>query len=87
MMSLDPDLPVRQLQPAAALIGRARNYQSIIGSLLSLMAALGLTGEFGSSVPVLAGVTAVLLAIAQIACYLPARSASRIPPAEALRAE
>jgi hypothetical protein len=42
MMSLDPDLPVRQLQPAAITIARAGNYQSIIGSLLSLLALLGL---------------------------------------------
>jgi predicted permease len=42
MMSLDPDLPVRQLQPAAAMIERAGNYQRIIGSLLSMLAVLGL---------------------------------------------
>jgi hypothetical protein len=42
MMSLDPDLPVRQLQPAAAMIARAGNYQKIIGSLLSMLAVLGL---------------------------------------------
>ena len=40
-----------------------------------------------SSVPVLAGVTVLLLAIAQIACYIPARYAARISPTEALRAE
>jgi predicted permease len=156
MMSLDPDLPVRQLQPAATTIAGAGKYQSIIGSILSLLAVLGLglaslgvygviartvaqrTGEFGirlalgaqvgdiirlvlssgaklaligsaiglvgafgttrlivagfpglqtSSVPVLTGVTVLLIAIAQIACYIPARSASRISPTEALRAE
>jgi putative ABC transport system permease protein len=156
MMSLDPDLPVRQLQPAEITIARAGKYQSIIGSLLSLLAVLGLglaclgvygviartvaqrTGEFGirlalgaqkgditrlvltsgaklaligsaigllgafgisrlmvaafpgiqaSSVPVLGGVTLLLIAIAQIACYMPARHASRISPTEALRAE
>jgi putative ABC transport system permease protein len=156
MMSLDPDLPVRQLQPAATTITRAAKYQSIIGSILSLLAVLGLglaslgvygviartvaqrTGEFGirlalgaqagditrlvltsgaklaligsaiglvgafgatrlivagfpglqtSSVPVLTGVTVLLIAIAQIACYMPARYASRISPSEALRAE
>jgi putative ABC transport system permease protein len=156
MMSLDPDLPVRELQPAAIRIARAGNYQRIIGSILSLLALLGLglaclgvygviartvaqrTGEFGirlalgargadivrlvltsgaklaligaavgllgafatsrlilaafpglqtSSAPVLAGVTILLIAIAQIACYLPARHAARISPTEALRAE
>lgn len=156
LMSLDPDLPVRQLQPAAAAIASAGNYQSIIGSLLSLLALLGLglaslgiygvvarsvaqrTGEFGirlalgaqvgditrlvlvsgaklalvgcaiglfgafgttrlivagfpglrtSSVPVLIGAAVVLIAIAQLACYMPARRASRIDPIETLRAE
>lgn len=42
MMSLDPDLPVRQLQTAEAGIAQAGNYQRIIGSLLSMLAALGL---------------------------------------------
>ena len=156
MMSLDPDLPVRQLQPAAVTITRAGNYQKIIARLLSLLAALGLglaslgvygiiartvaqrIGEFGirlalgarpsditrlvltsgarlaligstvgllgafgvtrlivagfpglqaSRGPVLAGVTLMLIAIAQVACYVPARHAARTNPAEALRAE
>lgn len=156
MMSLDPDLPVRQLQPAAATVVRAGNYQKVIGSLLSMLALLGLglaslgvygviartvaqrTGEFGirlavgarprditrlvltsgaklalvgcafgllgafgvsrliaagfpglrtSSAPVLTGVTLLLIAVAQTACYLPARNASRISPTDALRAE
>jgi ABC-type lipoprotein release transport system permease subunit len=39
------------------------------------------------SVPVLIGVTLLLIAIAQIAGYIPARSASRISPTEALRTE
>jgi len=156
VMSLDPDLPVRQLQPAATTIARGGNYQKIIGNLLSLLALLGLglaslgvygviartvalrTGEFGirlalgarpgdiirlvltsgaklaligsalgllgafgtsrlilaafpglqtSSAPVLAGVTLLLIAIAQVACYVPASHAARISPTEALRAE
>jgi ABC-type lipoprotein release transport system permease subunit len=40
-----------------------------------------------NSAAVLIGATAVLMAIAQLACYLPARHASRISPTEALRAE
>jgi ABC-type antimicrobial peptide transport system permease subunit len=39
------------------------------------------------SAPVVAGATAFLIAIALIACYLPARNASRINPVEALRLE
>jgi ABC-type antimicrobial peptide transport system permease subunit len=156
MMSIDPDLPVRQLQPAAASIARAGNDQRIIASLLSLLAvqglglaalgvygviartvaqrrgefgirlavgarprditrlvltsgaklaligsAVGLLGAFGvtrliaagfpglqtSSGPVLVGVVLLLITLAQLACYVPARSASRISPTEALRAE
>jgi len=156
MMSLDPDLPVRDVQPAAAAIKTAGNYQSIIATLLRLLALLGLglaslgvygivvrtvaqrTGEFGirlalgarpgdivrlvltsgaklalvgsalgllgafgvsrliaagfpglqtSIVPVLIGAALLLMAVAQVACYMPARHASRISPTEALRAE
>jgi putative ABC transport system permease protein len=156
MMSLDPDLPVRKLQPAETTIARANYQMGVLGMLLSSMALLGLglaslgvygviartvaqrTGEFGirlalgaqagdiirlvltsgakltligsalgllgalgvsrlitasfpaiqtNSVSVLIGATCVLIAIAQIACYIPARYASRISPTEALRAE
>jgi predicted permease len=72
------------------------------GAILALIGtAVGLLGAFGvsrliaaafpgmqtSSPAVLIGATLLLVAIAQIACYLPARRASRISPAEALRAE
>jgi len=35
----------------------------------------------------LSGVTVLLMAIALVACYMPARYASRIDPIETLRAE
>ena len=72
------------------------------GAKLALLgSALGLLGAFGTTrliaagfpamrtdgAPVLVGVTLLLVAIAQLACYVPARSASRISPAETLRAE
>ncbi len=68
---------------------------ALIGSALGLLGAVAvsriLTASFPgirtSSAPVLIGTTVLLIAIAQIACYLPARSASRISPTEALRAE
>jgi ABC-type antimicrobial peptide transport system permease subunit len=156
MMALDPDLPMRQLEPASATVARAGNYQSIISRLLSMLALLGLglaslgvygviaravaqrTGEFGirlavgarprditrlvltsgaklaligsavglmgafgvtrlivagfpglqtSSGQVLAAVTLLLVAIAQLACYFPARAAAGISPTQALRVE
>jgi ABC-type antimicrobial peptide transport system permease subunit len=156
MAALDPDLPVRKLQPAKTTIARANYQEGVLGSVLSALAALGLglaalgvygviartvalrTGEFGirlalgaqarditrlvltsgaklaltgsalgllgafgvarlisaacpsmqaNGLPLLIGVALLLIAIAQIACYVPARHASRISPAETLRAE
>ncbi len=156
MTSLDPDLPVRKLQPAARSIARANYGLGVVGSMLSSLAVLGLglaslgvygvvaramaqrTAEFGirlalgaraadimglvlasgaklailgagiglfgafgvsrliavafpnmhtGSAPALTGVTLLLATIALIACYIPARSASRIDPIETLRAE
>jgi putative ABC transport system permease protein len=156
MMSLDANLPVRKLQPAAMTIARANYQLGVLATVLSSLAVLGLglatlgvygviartmaqrTLEFGvrialgaqardisrlvltsagklailgsgigllgaigvskmivagfpaiqtNSVPVLVGVTLLLIAIAQIACYIPARKASRISPIETLRSE
>jgi len=153
---LDPDLPVRQLQPADATIAKANLSLHVLGKMLSFLAVIGLilaslgmygviartmaqrTGEFGirlalgalatdiirlvlasgaklaiagtafgllgalgiarllgslfpamqaNSAPVLTGITLFLMAIALVACYVPARSASRIDPIETLRAE
>jgi len=68
---------------------------ALIGSAIGLLGASGISrllaasfpGMQMSSVPVLIGVTVLLIAVAQIACYIPARYASRISPTEALRAE
>jgi ABC-type antimicrobial peptide transport system permease subunit len=68
---------------------------ALIGSALGLLGAFGVSrvlaavfhGMQMGSVPVLIGATVLLIAIAQLACYVPARSASRISPTEALRAE
>jgi len=156
MAELDADLPIRDLQPAATTIAKASYSWQILGSMLSFLAAIGLTlaslgmygviartmaqrtGEFGirlalgalasditrlvlasgaklalagtafgligafgisrligslfpgmrmSGLPVLAGVTLFLMGIALLACYMPARTASRIDPIETLRAE
>jgi putative ABC transport system permease protein len=154
--ALDPDLPVRKLEPAVTTIARSNYQDGVLGSMLSGLAVLGLglaslgvygivartvaqrTGEFGirmalgaqardiarlvlasgaklalvgsaigllgavgisrlimaffpglqtSSVPVLIGTTVLLIGVAQLACYMPARHASRVSPSEALRAE
>ena len=68
---------------------------ALIGSAIGLLGALGISrliaaffpGMRTNSVPVLSGVTLLLIAIALIASYMPARYASRISPIEALRAE
>ena len=156
MMSIDADLPVRQLQSADDTVARANYGWDIVGKVLTALAALGLglaslgiygvisrttvqrTAEFGirlalgaqtrdiarlvlgsgarlaivgsaigllgafalsrlfatafpgmqtDSVTVLIGSTVLLIVIAQAACYIPARYASRVSPTEPLRAE
>jgi ABC-type antimicrobial peptide transport system permease subunit len=68
---------------------------ALVGSAIGLLGAFGISRLIAaafpsmqtSSVPVLIGVTLLLIAIALIACYIPARSASRIRLTETLRAE
>jgi predicted permease len=68
---------------------------AILGSALGLLGAFGVTRLIATAfpnmqtnnAPALIGVTLLLIAIALIACYIPARTASRISPTEALRAE
>jgi putative ABC transport system permease protein len=68
---------------------------ALIGSALGLIGAFGISRLFAtafpgiqtSTLPPLAGATVLLLAVALLACYMPARHASRISPTEALRAE
>jgi putative ABC transport system permease protein len=152
--NLDPDLPIRKLQPADAIIERANYQLRVLRDMLSAFAVLGLalaslgvygviartmrqrTSEFairlalgagvrditrmvlGSGVklaaagcglgvigalgisrllgaawpgmqfdnlPVMTAATAFLVAVALVACYLPARKASRISAVDALR--
>jgi putative ABC transport system permease protein len=68
---------------------------ALIGSAIGLVGAIGLSRLLGAAfpgmkfdnAPVMAGATAFLIAIALIACYLPARHASRINAVDALRLE
>ncbi|HET6900173.1 MAG TPA: ABC transporter permease, partial [Vicinamibacteria bacterium] len=68
---------------------------AVIGAALGLLGGFGVSRAFASfwpglqmnSAAVLVGATFVLMAIAQLACYVPARHASRISPTEALRTE
>jgi putative ABC transport system permease protein len=68
---------------------------ALIGSILGLVGALGVArllaavnpGMHLNSPPVLVGTTFVLVTVALVACWLPARRAARINPIEALRAE
>ena len=68
---------------------------ALVGSVLGLLGALGISrflaasnpGMHFNSPPVLIGTTLLLIGIALIACWLPARRAARINPIEALRAE
>src|SRR5262249_25460148 len=154
--ALDPDLPLRRLEPAAARVPNVNYQDGVLGSVLSALAllglglaclgvygviartvaqrapefgirlvlgasaadinqmvlasgaklaligsGLGLVGAYGlaplltalfpgmhsNAAGVLIGATLLLLAIAQVAGYLPARDASRISPAAILRAE
>jgi predicted permease len=68
---------------------------ALIGSALGLLGALAISrflaakspGMHFNSPPVLIGTTLLLITVALIACWLPARRAARINPIEALRAE
>jgi ABC-type antimicrobial peptide transport system permease subunit len=68
---------------------------ALIGCALGLLGAFGITrlitagfpGLQTNSAPPLIGATLVLIGVAQLASYIPARHASKISPTEALRAE
>jgi putative ABC transport system permease protein len=75
------------------LVLRAGARLAITGSIIGLVGAFGISRllanvfsnlEF-NSMPVMAGVTLLLISSALLACYIPARSASRRSPAETLR--
>jgi putative ABC transport system permease protein len=63
----------------------------VIGLLLAFGVGFGLSrllyGIEPAPIPVFLGITALLVAVAALACYLPARRATRIDPMTALRYE
>jgi ABC-type antimicrobial peptide transport system permease subunit len=82
-------------QELLAMILRQGITLAFIGTVLGLLAALGVT-RFAASLlydvnptdpATFAAVGAFLLAVALVACALPARSAARVNPVEALRSE
>jgi putative ABC transport system permease protein len=77
------------------LVVREGMWLSLVGLAVGLLIALGLGlvlskvlyGVPSADVGVLLGVSAVLIAVAALACYLPARRATRVDPLTALRSE
>ncbi|HYR91281.1 MAG TPA: ABC transporter permease [Terriglobia bacterium] len=95
-----PDLAVRLAlgaTPAAAIRNAAGGgvTASLIGLVLGLLGAWGLSRSFSGVLykvqpddpATFAGVGLALLAVAIVACWLPARAAARIDPAAALKRE
>jgi ABC-type antimicrobial peptide transport system permease subunit len=77
------------------LVVKEGMWLSIVGVAIGLAIALGLGlvlskvlyGVPSADVGVLAGASALLLSVAALACYVPARRATRVDPLTALRIE
>ena len=84
-----------QLSDVRALIVRQGMWLAAIGALIGLALALGgaqllksfLYGVSATDPLTFTGIAAMLLTIAFLACWIPARRASRVDPMIALRAE
>jgi len=84
-----------QVRDITSLVLTSGAKLALVGSAIGLLGAFGVSRLIAAffprmqtnSVAVLSGVTVLLVAIGLIACYMPARYASRISPMEALRAE
>ena len=84
-----------QVGQIARLILGAGMRMVLIGTVIGLLGAVGLArflantmpGLSSNSVVAIAGATVVLIAVALLACWLPAKKATRVDPLEALRTE
>ncbi|MBE2213218.1 MAG: ABC transporter permease, partial [Opitutaceae bacterium] len=84
-----------QLRDIRALVLTAGVKLAVVGSILGLLGAFGVAQILALGFPlmrlergpVIAGATMVLILVALVACYLPARRAARINPTEVLRAD
>jgi ABC-type antimicrobial peptide transport system permease subunit len=65
----------------------AITWGTAIGWLLALVISVRVIAKGGVNLPVFIGVPAILLGVATLACWIPARRASRIDPMAALRHE
>src|SRR5262245_1055221 len=84
-----------QVRDIISLVLTSGTKLALVGSALGLLGAFGISRVLGMAFPnmhpnspgVLSGATLGLMAIALVACYVPARYASKIDPIETLRAE
>ncbi|MCF3649713.1 ABC transporter permease [Synoicihabitans lomoniglobus] len=84
-----------QVQDITRIVLAAGARLSLTGAALGLIGGIGLSQLLKMGFPnmqlenpwIIAGATALLVVIALVACYLPARHAAQISPTEALRAE
>ncbi len=68
---------------------------ALAGSIIGLVGGIGITRLLGnimpglssSPLPIIAQSAAILAVVALVACYLPARAASKVDPVSAIRAE
>ena len=83
--------PGRVLGLVVRSTGRVLVVGFVLGAILSVVSSRALSGKLEgigvASPPILATITSVLAVAALLACAIPARSATKVHPADALRHE